>query len=43
MNQLESRKYEGLDLEYEIIEGYDHNTVFKPSIANTVKRFYGTK
>lgn len=43
LKQLESRKYSGFDIEYEIIQDYDHNTVFKPSIANTVKRFYGTK
>lgn len=41
LKQLESRKYSGLDIEYEIIQGHNHNTVFKPSIANTVKRFYG--
>lgn len=43
MEQLQSRNYNGLAIEYEIIEDYDHNTVFKPSIKNTVKRFYGTK
>jgi len=41
MKLLENRKYNGLEIEYEIIQDYDHNTVFKPSIANTVKRFYG--
>lgn len=41
LKQLERRKYSGFDIEYEIIQDYNHNTVFKPSIANTVKRFYG--
>lgn len=38
---LEERQYENLSLSYEKIEGYDHNTVFKPSIRKTVKMFYG--
>jgi enterochelin esterase-like enzyme len=32
--------YEGLQLEYEVIDDYDHNTVFKPSIKNTLVKFY---
>lgn len=34
--------YQGLTIEYEVIEGYDHNTVFKPSIRNMLLRCYGT-
>jgi enterochelin esterase-like enzyme len=39
---LKSRNYEGLNMEYDIIEGYKHETVFKPSIRNTLLMFYGT-
>ena len=38
---LKERDYEGLNLTYEIIEDYDHNHVFKPSIKNTLLMFYG--
>ena len=40
-NQLEERNYEGLEITYEVIEGYNHDTVFKPSIQNTLRLFYG--
>lgn len=40
---LEERNYEGLTISYEIIDGYDHNTVFKPSIKNTLLRFYSVE
>lgn len=40
-NRLEERNYEGLEITYEVIEGYNHDTVFKPSIQNTLKLFYG--
>ncbi len=36
------RKYEGLNLTYDIIEDNDHNHVFKPSIKNAMFMFYGT-
>lgn len=39
-NDLQERNYTGLNLTYEKIEGYDHNTVFKPSIKNTLLMFY---
>ncbi|MDD6332798.1 MAG: alpha/beta hydrolase-fold protein [Clostridium sp.] len=39
---LTERNYSGLTLTYEEIEGYDHNTVFKPSIKNALLMFYGT-
>lgn len=38
---LNERNYEGLNLSYEIIDGYNHNNVFKPSIKNTMLMFYG--
>lgn len=38
---LEERNYDGLNIIYEIIEGYGHDTVFKPSIRNALKIFYG--
>ena len=37
---MEGRGYDGLSVTYEVIDGYDHNTVFKPSIRNTLLRFY---
>ena len=40
---VEERNYEGLNLTFETIEGHGHNTVFKPSIKNTLTMFYGTK
>jgi hypothetical protein len=40
---LEGRNYEGLVMEYDIIEGHGHNTVFKPSIRNVLRMFYGTE
>ena len=40
---LKERNYEGLTISYEIIDGYDHNTVFKPSIKNTLLRFYSVE
>ncbi len=42
IDKLNSRNYEGLSLKYEIIEDYDHNHVFKPSLYNAVLIFYGT-
>ena len=38
---LSERNYKGLNCKYEIIKGYEHNTVFKPSIKNTLLMFYG--
>ena len=38
---LKERNYDDLTVKYEIIENYDHNTVFKPSITNALKLFYG--
>ena len=37
---LQKKNYEGLQLTYETIEGYGHDTVFKPSIKNTLLKFY---
>ncbi len=41
VNGIVEHGYEGLQLDYEVIDGYDHNTVFKPSIKNTLIKFYG--
>ncbi len=38
---LKKRNYNGLNLTYEIIDGYGHDNVFKPSIKNTMLMFYG--
>lgn len=43
VNLLSERKYTGLNCTYDIIEGYDHNTVFKPSIKKTLQMYYGKK
>lgn len=43
IDTLKKRNYSGLDLKYEIIKDFDHNTVFKPSIKNTLLMFYGKK
>ncbi len=40
---IDKHGYNGLQLEFEVIDGYDHNTVFKPSIKNTLMKFYGVK
>lgn len=39
--RLEKSDYQGLEMTYEIIEGYDHNGVFKPSLINALLMFYG--
>lgn len=39
--QIETRNYKGLNLTYELIDEYTHDTVFKPSIKNTLLKFYG--
>ena len=41
LDDIKKHTYEGLALQYEVIDGYDHNTVFKPSIKNTLIKFYG--
>ena len=38
---LQGRNYEGLVLTSETIEGHVHETVFKPSIKNTLEMYYG--
>ncbi len=38
---LNERNYDGLKLTYEIIDSYNHNNVFLPSIKNTMLMFYG--
>ena len=38
---LEERNYDGLNIRYEVIQGYGHDTVFKPSIRNALELFYG--
>lgn len=43
LDDIKKHTYDGLTLEYEVINGYDHNTVFKPSIKNTLIKFYGSK
>lgn len=40
---LKKRNYEGLNLSYEIIDGYNHDNVFKPSIKRAMLLFYGTE
>lgn len=41
--KLAQQEYEDFTIEYECMEGYGHDTVFKPSIINTMIKFYGTK
>jgi hypothetical protein len=41
LSLLKNRDYQDLDLTYELIEGYDHNGVFKPSLINGLLMFYG--
>ena len=41
IDDIKKRAFEGLTLEYEVIEDYNHNNVFKPSIRNTLVMFYG--
>lgn len=41
VTQLQERNYENLLIQYEVIEDYDHDTVFKPSIHNAMLLFYG--
>ena len=43
LDTIKEHNYSGLTLEHEVIEGYNHNTVFGPSIKNTLLRFYGLK
>jgi predicted alpha/beta superfamily hydrolase len=43
LGDIKKHTYDGLKMEYEVIDGYDHNTVFKPSIRNTLIKFYGSK
>ncbi len=43
LSDIQKHSYEGLTMTYEVIEGHDHNTVFKPSIRNALKLFYGSK
>lgn len=42
LDDIKKHTYDGLTLEYEVIDGYNHNTVFKPSIKNTLIKFYGS-
>ncbi len=41
VGKMESRNYEGLQMKYEVLEGYVHETSFKPSIRNALLMFYG--
>ncbi len=41
IGQLQRRDYAGLNLRYDIIDGYSHNNVFEPSIRNAAHWFYG--
>ncbi len=43
LNDIKKHTYEGLTMKYELLDGYNHNTVFKPSIKNALKLFYGSK
>ncbi len=43
VEEMKARGDEGTVLKYEIIQGYGHNTVFKPSIRTALKMFYGTE
>lgn len=43
VKDLENAKIDKLELRYEVLEGFDHNTVFKPSLHNTLKWFYGVE
>ncbi len=42
VDELNARNDPELQLNYEIIEGHGHNTVFKPSIRNALIMFYGS-
>lgn len=41
VTMLHNRHYKSLNLKYEVIDGYDHDTVFKPSIKNALEMYYG--
>jgi hypothetical protein len=41
VDRLEARNYEGLQMKYDVLEGYVHETSFKPSIRNALLMFYG--
>jgi len=43
LEDIKKHTYKGLTLEYKVIDGYDHNTVFKPSIKNALIKFYGSR
>lgn len=43
VEEMRGREDEGLVVEYEIIEGHGHDTVFKPSIRNALLMFYGVE
>ena len=40
---MKAHNYEGLSFDYEVIKGYTHDTVFKPSIKNMMIKYYGIK
>lgn len=42
VDEMKARGDASLVVEYEIIEGHGHDTVFKPSIRNALLMFYGT-
>lgn len=41
VEKFKSRNYEGLQMKYDVLEGYVHETSFKPSIRNALLMFYG--
>lgn len=43
LSGMKEHTYQGLTMEYEVIEGYTHDTVFKPSIKNMMLKYYGVK
>jgi predicted alpha/beta superfamily hydrolase len=43
LDGMKEHTYKGLSMEYEVIEGYTHDTVFKPSIKNMMLKYYGVE
>ncbi len=43
VDEMKARGDASLVVEYEIIEGHGHDTVFKPSIREALLMFYGVE
>ncbi|WP_010244293.1 alpha/beta hydrolase-fold protein [Acetivibrio cellulolyticus] len=43
LNDIKKHSYKDFTLKYEVINDFDHNTVFKPSIKNALEMFYNSK